>query len=60
MIQYINIREGSGPVETIDEFDTMSEARRCLGEYRMIYNGAGFEGWSVWLSSRCTNDWRNR
>lgn len=56
-MRYINIREGSGPVETIDEFEDVKEARRCLKEYRMSYQGTGYD---CWLSSRSTKDWRQR
>lgn len=54
--RYINIRGVSGPVETIDEFDTLQATRDALKEYRLVYQGTDID---VYASSRCTNDWRN-
>ena len=51
-MKYINIKSVYG-VETIDEFETLKEARLMLKEYRMIYS-------EVWISQRCTKDWNER
>ncbi len=53
MTTYINQKE-NGEVETIDEFDTRKEAREMLGEYQMAFHGG-----DIYLSNRCTNDWRD-
>lgn len=50
---YINIKE-YGKVETLDQFDTLKEAKAMLKEYRLsssYYYGA-------YLSSRCTKEWK--
>lgn len=50
---YINFK-GSYGVETVDEFDTMKEAKKMLIEYNMSYGGI------CYISTRCTKEWRNR
>jgi hypothetical protein len=50
---YINMNT-NGIVETIDEFETRKEAREMLVEYRMAFHGCG----SLYLSNRCTNEWK--
>jgi len=57
MKRYINTNDNG--VETIDEFDynnraERKEAHRCLTEYRMYC--ATF----IWLSQRCTKEWKNK
>lgn len=49
---YINWKV-SGKVETVDQFETMKEAKKMIPEYRMAY---GYHG-EVYTSSRCTKDW---
>lgn len=52
---YINGREiGSRTTETIDEFDTREEAKEMLSEYVQAYR----DSHDLWLSSRCTKEWR--
>lgn len=48
---YIN-RKGDGYTETVDEFETRSEAREILAEYQMA-DPAGH----YYTSQRCTSDW---
>jgi len=50
--RYINIRY-NGEVETVDQFDTMKEAREMVKEYNMVQPGH-------YISQRCTNDWCDR
>jgi len=50
---YINMKE-SGAVETVDEFETRKEAREMLAEYRMAFGYC-----ELYLSTRCTQDWKN-
>ena len=61
MKKYLNIKE-SGIVETIDEFDSAEfatykdfnkEVKKCAQEYRL-------GGTYVYVSSRCTRDWKNK
>ena len=49
---YINWKV-NGKVETVDQFETMKEAKKMIPEYRMAY---GYQG-QVYTSSRCTKDW---
>ena len=53
-MKYINYRY-NGEIETIDEFETYKEARAMLAEYRLAY-GYGAE---LWISQRCTKDWKD-
>ena len=53
---YINIKTHDG-VETIDEFETAKEGYSMLKEYQMVYRGTGY---SPYLSSRSTKEWRER
>ncbi len=50
---YINIKNSSGPVETVDEFMTRKEGLKMLKEYRIsdTYN-------NYYLSTRSTKEWR--
>jgi len=53
MATYINIKE-NGQTETLDEFETYSEAKKMLVEYKIAssyYSGA-------YLSSRSTKEWK--
>lgn len=52
---YINGKPQGGDMETIDELETHREARRCLREYETAFGS----DWKLWLSQRCTNEWRN-
>ena len=52
---YIN-GEYQGRTETIDEAETMKDARYLLQEYRMAFGPE----WLLWISQRPTNDWRDR
>lgn len=58
---YFNIKTNNG-VETVDQIsdkdfptykEFINEKRRLLNEYRL-------SGINVYLSQRCTNDWRNK
>lgn len=60
MIKYFNTRQ-YGRVETIDQIDRkdfktykeyIAELRRLKSEYAMA-------GIDIYLSQRCTNDWKN-
>jgi len=51
---FIN-RQGQGIRETVDEFDTLREARNTLHEYRMSDPSGRY-----WISSRCCRDWKDR
>jgi len=52
MMVYLNFQHGSFPKETVDQFDTMKEARAMLQEYEMVGGGR------YWLSSRCCANWK--
>lgn len=52
---YINWKI-SGKVETVDQFETRKEAKLMISEYQMAY---GYQG-EVYISNRCTKDWRNK
>jgi hypothetical protein len=43
--------------ETIDETETFKDAKYLLNEYRLAYQGTGF---NVWISSRACNNWKDR
>ena len=45
-------RKGDGYLETVDEFETIKEARLMLTEYRMI-GGAIY-----YISTRCCKAWK--
>jgi hypothetical protein len=51
-MKYIQ-RRGEGYLETVDEFETMKEAREMLKEYRLAEPSA-----SYYISSRCCKSWR--
>lgn len=51
---YINSKH-NGTVETIDEFETREEARAMLAEYRVAFPA----GYSLYLSPRCTKEWKD-
>lgn len=55
-MKYINIQTEHG-VETIDEFETNKEAVAMAIEYRLAYQGSGY---SPYVSSRCTKEWREK
>lgn len=42
-------------LETVDEFETMKEARAMLKEYRLADTGAHY-----YISSRACKDWREK
>jgi hypothetical protein len=50
---YINGKYQNEKIETIDQFDTHREAQKMLSEYQLA-----FVGFSIWLSSRSTKEWR--
>tara|TARA_B110000483_G_scaffold194793_1_gene232220 strand:+ start:1638 stop:1796 length:159 start_codon:yes stop_codon:yes gene_type:complete len=52
-MKYINYKTEQG-LETVDEAETMKEARYLVQEYNMAFGGG------CYISSRCTNDWRDR
>ena len=51
---YINMRE-DGDVETVDEFSTREEALEMLAEYQLAFGHTR----QLYLSTRCTNDWKD-
>ena len=51
-MQYIN-REGDGYRETVDEFETRSEAFENLREYMLSDPSARY-----WMSTRCCKAWK--
>ena len=51
-MDYINTKE-YGYVETVDEFETIKEARKMLKEYRMASPGMNY-----YLSQRSTKTWK--
>ncbi len=51
---YVNWKY-QGAIETVDEFETLTEARDMVTEYRLAFSD-GF----VYLSRRSTKDWRER
>ena len=61
MKKYFNIKGAYG-IETIDELDssdfsTMKEFRQ---EVKRLYREYNLTTMSVYISGRCTNDWKNR
>lgn len=65
-ISYINIKGPMG-IETIDELDSKDfksilefrrERRKLCEEYQLIYKDEGPT--VVYISSRCTKEWRDR
>lgn len=50
---YINMKNRDGSRETVDEFDTLREAKEMLSEYRMAFYGE-----NLYLSARCCKNWR--
>lgn len=52
--RFINIRSETYGIETIDEFDTLKEAREMLSEYRLVYRNNPVE---MWISQRPDNTW---
>jgi hypothetical protein len=50
-MKYIQ-RRGNGQLETVDQFDTLREARAMLIEYRMSDPWASF-----YISRRACKDW---
>ena len=55
MAKYIQ-RKGDGYLETVDEFETMKEAKAMLKEYRLI----GDRTAHYYISSRPCKDWRDK
>jgi hypothetical protein len=53
MKRYIQ-RKGDGYLETVDEFETMKEARIMLFEYKLSDPYAIY-----YISSRCCKDWKD-
>lgn len=53
---YINIKDSSGKVETIDE-GTYKECRQWVKEYRLVYRDTGY---TVYISQRSTGEWKKR
>ena len=47
-------RKGQGYLETVDEFETLKEAKAMLGEYIISDYSAHF-----YISSRACKDWNN-
>lgn len=56
MTTYINGKL-NGKTETIDEFETYGEAKEMIKEYRISFQGSGYQ---LWLSSRSTKEWSER
>ena len=56
MVRYIQYRYRGSPLETVDECETIQEARYLLGEYRL---GAP-AGCYYYVSQRCCNEWRDK
>jgi hypothetical protein len=54
MPKYIQ-RKGQGYLETVDEFETLKEARAMLKEYRIADNRAKY-----YISSRACKEWREK
>lgn len=52
MKYYINRKDGRD-IETIDEFDTRKEAKKMLSEYLIAFHGG-----NLYISTRCTKEWR--
>lgn len=52
-MKYIQ-RNDSAQLETVDEFETIKEARLMLAEYRTSDNAAHY-----YISSRACKEWRN-
>ena len=50
---YLNLKTSEG-VETIDEFQTYKEAKKMKKEY--LIASSYYSG--IYLSQRCTNDWK--
>ena len=50
-MKYIQLR-GEYGLETVDEFETMKEAREMLKEYQQLSGG------TYYISSRACRDWR--
>ena len=46
-------RRGNGYLETVDEFDTMKEARAMLREYQLSDSEGGY-----YISSRACGNWK--
>jgi hypothetical protein len=55
--KFINIYTNTYGVETIDEFDTLKEAREMMKEYRLAYRGMGIP---MWISQRPDATWEDR
>lgn len=51
--RFINFQAESCDPETVDEFDTLKEAREAYKEYRLSYGPWG----RLWISQRPIGDW---
>lgn len=49
---YIQFKYPDCDIETVDEFDTRSEARKMLTEYLMVGGG------TYYISTRCCKAWK--
>lgn len=53
MTAYIN-RQGGGYTETVDEFETWTEAKKLIAEYRLSDPSGNY-----WISRRACKAWRD-
>jgi hypothetical protein len=53
MTYYINMKD-SGKVETVDQFDSLKEAKQMLKEYEVAFKRG------LYISTRCTKDWKSK
>lgn len=58
---YLNLKTSHG-IETVDElnFKDFKTTREFKNEVKRLINEYHLAGMSVYRSSRCTNDWKNR
>lgn len=52
---YINIKNGNGQVETVDEFENRKEALKMVREYNLADRHNNY-----YVSQRCTEDWKEK
>jgi|TARA_B110000908_G_scaffold121035_1_gene141893 hypothetical protein len=52
-MKYINYKTEHG-LEKVDEAETIKETQYLVAEYNMAFGGG------CCISSRCTNDWRDK
>ena len=48
-------RKGQGYLETVDEFETLKEARAAIKEYQLADHSAEY-----YISSRACKEWREK